>query len=171
MVLLFNSCNNYIIYNKMEKLPPDYCYCIMRTLKPTTQRRKYQSQSTDYRADFDSDILSQIFRVISHREVAAQWPVMRDTLFYGQHYHGGGALEHAVPVAVPYPVAVPAPPPHPQVALAAPAVSAASSAATLQAAAYHSMQLVPCLCSVPKDDIDNAGSVLVQGNQQLNENK
>ncbi|XP_069703585.1 uncharacterized protein [Periplaneta americana] len=104
-------------------------------------------------------------------EVAAQWPVMRDTLFYGQHYHGGGALEHAVPVAVPYPVAVPAPPPHPQVALAAPSVSAASSAATLQAAAYHSMQLVPCLCSVPKDDIDNAGSVLVQGNQQLNENK
>ncbi|KAJ4443796.1 hypothetical protein ANN_05576 [Periplaneta americana] len=38
----------------------------MRMPKPTTYKRKYQSQSTEYGADFDIDILSQIFRVISH---------------------------------------------------------------------------------------------------------
>ena len=44
---------------------------------------------------------------------SVQWPYMRDSIYYGQHYHDSAAIGHAVPVAVPYPVAVPAPAPPP----------------------------------------------------------
>jgi hypothetical protein len=47
---------------------------------------------------------------------------------------------------------------------APPAVSGASN--SLQAA-YSNMQLVPCLCSVPKDDVDDGSSVVVQSSQQI----
>ncbi|XP_021915319.1 uncharacterized protein LOC110827714 isoform X2 [Zootermopsis nevadensis] len=93
-------------------------------------------------------------------EVAAvQWPAVRDSVYYGQHYHGGTA----VPVAVPYPVAVPAPA---QVALQAAPPTASGSSGSLQAT-YHNTQLVPCLCSVPKDDLDDSTSVVVQSSQQI----
>ncbi|KAJ9575597.1 hypothetical protein L9F63_007531, partial [Diploptera punctata] len=93
---------------------------------------------------------------------AAQWPYMRDSIYYGQPYHDAGAFGHAVPVAVPYPVAVPAPAPPPapaQVQMALPQSLQGASSIQAAAAAYHNMQLVPCLCSVPKDDVDDSNSV------------
>jgi hypothetical protein len=96
-------------------------------------------------------------------EVAAvQWPGVRGSVSYGQHYQGGNALS----VAVPYPVAVPAPAPHAQIATQAAPPTGLGSSATLQAT-YHNMQLVPCLCSVPKEDIDDSSSVVVQSSQQI----
>ncbi|XP_033607992.1 uncharacterized protein LOC117282441 [Cryptotermes secundus] len=91
---------------------------------------------------------------------AVQWPGVRESVYYGQHYHGG----NAVPVAVPYPVAVPAP--HAQVAVQ-PAPPPVSGSPSSFQASYHNMQLVPCLCSVPKDDIDDSSSVVVQSSQQI----
>ncbi|PSN35978.1 hypothetical protein C0J52_14376 [Blattella germanica] len=83
---------------------------------------------------------------------AVNWPMIRDSFYYGQHFHDAGALGHAVPVAVPYPVAVPAPAPAP---------------AQAAAAAYHNMQLVPCLCSVPKEEVEENNSVATQSSQQM----
>ena len=45
---------------------------------------------------------------------------------------------------------------------------ATASSIQAAAAAYHSMQLVPCLCSVPKEDLEDPNSVVVQGAQPIN---
>jgi hypothetical protein len=53
-----------------------------------------------------------------------------------------------------------------QVAAQAAPPTGPGSSTTLQAT-YHTMQLVPCLCSVPKEDIDDSSSVVVQSSQQI----
>ncbi|GLH04700.1 Protein of unknown function [Gryllus bimaculatus] len=72
-------------------------------------------------------------------------PEVWTTQEFGQYALGG----HALPLAVPYPV-----PPFAQLPQLAPVPGVGGAAAAL----YQSMQLVPCLCSVPKEDVDDAAA-------------
>ncbi|XP_068085902.1 uncharacterized protein [Anabrus simplex] len=86
--------------------------------------------------------------------------MLQQDYHHGQGYAlGAGA---ALPLAVPYPVPVPA-----QVQVSTMPHPSPLSLSSLQSQAYHNMQLVPCLCSVPKDEIDDSGSVVVQSSQPI----